>query len=97
MAILDIWHTNKYEQELRKSGMEEISRSDLRFSMGPVGVVSGTQGMRRSVLGRARADERMTEGFSEKRGILAERDVDKLFHKRSTHKPTLTLSIRRGH
>jgi hypothetical protein len=41
VAILDIWHTNKYEQELRKSGMQEVSRSGLHFSMSPVRVVSG--------------------------------------------------------
>ena len=44
VAILDIWHTNKYEQELRKSGMQEVSRSGLHFSMGvPMRVVSGSK------------------------------------------------------
>ena len=41
VAILDLWYTNKYEQELRKSGLEEVSRSGLHFSVGPVRVVSG--------------------------------------------------------
>ena len=45
VAILDIWHTNKYEQELRKSGMQEVSRSGLHFSMGvvPMRLVSGSK------------------------------------------------------
>jgi SAM-dependent methyltransferase len=44
VAILDVWYTNKYEQELRKSGMQELSRSGLRFSMGvPLRVVSGSK------------------------------------------------------
>ena len=40
VAILDLWYTNKYEQELRESGMQEVSRSGLHFSL-PVRVVSG--------------------------------------------------------
>jgi ubiquinone/menaquinone biosynthesis C-methylase UbiE len=44
VAIFDIWHTNKYEQELRKSGMQEVLRSGLHFSMGvPARVVSGSK------------------------------------------------------
>ena len=44
MAILDLWYTNKYEQELRKSGMQEVSRSGLHFSMGvPLRVVSASK------------------------------------------------------
>ena len=41
VAILDIWHTNKYEQELRNSGIQEVSRSGLHLPLGPVRVVSG--------------------------------------------------------
>jgi SAM-dependent methyltransferase len=46
VAILDIFYTNKYEQELRKSGMREVSRSGLHFPNGlpPVRVVSGIKG-----------------------------------------------------
>jgi SAM-dependent methyltransferase len=44
VAILDVWYTNKYEQELRKSGMQEVSRSGLHFPMGvPMRVVSGSK------------------------------------------------------
>ena len=45
VAILDVWYTNKYEQELRKSGMQEVSRSGLHFSMGvvPMRLVSGSK------------------------------------------------------
>jgi arsenite methyltransferase len=43
VRILDLWYTNKYEQELRKSGMREVSRSDLRFSVGSVRVVSASK------------------------------------------------------
>lgn len=44
VAILDVWYTNKYEQELHKSGMQEISRSGLHFPMGvPMRVVRGSK------------------------------------------------------
>ena len=44
VAILDVWHTNKYEQELRTSGMQEVLRSRLHFSMGlPMRVVNGSK------------------------------------------------------
>ena len=44
VAILDVWYTNKYEQELRKSGMQEVSRSGLHFPTGvPMRVVRGSK------------------------------------------------------
>jgi SAM-dependent methyltransferase len=44
VAILDIWHTDQYEQVLRESGVQEVTRSGLRFFIyPPARVVSGVK------------------------------------------------------